>query len=218
MIRRWLAALWLALTLAPAHAQQEVVIYRCTDAQGALSVQNMPCPKGTQQQKKIMQAPAPTAWPASPTIPATPAPPASLAPDKPAPDQPAPRKPNPEPVAPAAPKPPPPPLYDCKRRDDTRYLTEDLQSATYCLPLQVTGLDGNPRTGAGEACEVVSDRCQPVADDGLCAAWRKQVEEAETRWRFAAPDHVAQRQAEYARVRDRVAASSCGDGAQAQKP
>jgi len=217
MIRRCSLALLFALTLAPAYAQQEVVIYRCTDAQGALSVQNMPCPKGTQQQKKIMQAPAPTARPATPTQPAP------VAPPPPAPatsDKPAQRKANAEPTTavPAAPKPPPPALYDCKRRDDTRYLTEDLQSATYCMPLQVTGLDGNPRTGAGDACEVVSDRCQPVADDGLCAAWRKQVEDAETHWRFATPDHAAQRQAEYARVRDLLAASNCGDGAQAQKP
>ena len=46
------------LLLASASAQAgEVVFYRCTDAAGALTVQNMPCPKGTQQQsKKVMQA------------------------------------------------------------------------------------------------------------------------------------------------------------------
>ena len=34
----------------------EVVFYRCTDASGALTVQNAPCPKGHAQEKKVMQS------------------------------------------------------------------------------------------------------------------------------------------------------------------
>ncbi|HEY0333072.1 MAG TPA: DUF4124 domain-containing protein [Stenotrophomonas sp.] len=213
---------WLAAT--GAHAQ-DVVIYRCTDAQGALAVQNMPCPKGTQQQKKIMQAPAPVTRPMpTPTTapPSTPLTAAPTAPPAPVPG-PAPTV-APEPptgvvarvaqaVEPAAPRGPPAPLYDCHRRDQTRYFSEDLQRATYCVPMQVTGLDGNPRTGAGDACEVVHDRCEPVAEAGLCDAWRELVAEAENHWRFATQAHASQRQAEYARMRDLLAASRCGDGA-----
>src|SRR5690606_16465922 len=63
-MRRWLLTL---LLLAPG---PEIVFYRCTDASGALTVQNLPCPKGTQQTRKVMQAPAtppppPTAPPAA---------------------------------------------------------------------------------------------------------------------------------------------------------
>ena len=39
---------------------KDVVIYRCTDAFGALTVQNdVPCPKGTKQQKQVIQPPPP---------------------------------------------------------------------------------------------------------------------------------------------------------------
>jgi hypothetical protein len=47
---------WLMLLAAPAAHADEVVIYRCTDAAGALTVQNMPCPKGSRQQVKRMPA------------------------------------------------------------------------------------------------------------------------------------------------------------------
>ena len=46
--------LWLFAVLLPASGAiaQKVVIYRCTDASGALTVQNaVPCPKGSKQDK-----------------------------------------------------------------------------------------------------------------------------------------------------------------------
>ena len=200
---------WLLLCLfaAPA-AAQDIAIYRCTAADGALTVQNQPCPKGMRQEKKMMQTPRAQPLPAALAAPvAVPAPaPAPAAPVEQPP-------PAPAPAPPLEDKPAQPPLYDCKRRDQTRYLTEDLETARYCVPLEVTGLDGNPRTGAGEACEVINDTCTPVADDQLCAAWQQQVQEAENHWRFATPEHAAERQQAYARVRERVAASRCGDGA-----
>ena len=47
------------LVLAPfAHAQQKDTIYRCTDARGALTIQNgTPCPKGSKQQVQVIEAP-----------------------------------------------------------------------------------------------------------------------------------------------------------------
>ncbi len=55
------------LLCAPLAAADEVVFYRCTDASGALTMQNMPCPKGDRQEKKVMQAVStmPMATPAS---------------------------------------------------------------------------------------------------------------------------------------------------------
>ena len=200
--------LWLLCLLAAPTAAQDIAIYRCTAADGALTVQNQPCPKGMRQEKKLMQTPR-----------AQPLPPALSAPAPAPPPAPAAATPQEEPPPGAPPvevedKPAPPPLYDCKRRDETHYLTEDLQSARYCVPMQVTGLDGNPRTGAGEACEVINDSCAPVPDDQLCAAWHRQVEEAENHWRFATTEHVAEREQAYARMREQVAASRCGDGAE----
>jgi len=199
--------LWLLCLLAAPAAAQDIAIYRCTAADGALTVQNQPCPKGMRQEKKLMQTPRAQPLPAALSAPA-PAPqaaPAAATPQEAPPPSPPPTE--------AEDKPAPPPLYDCKRRDETRYLTEDLQAARYCVPMQVTGLDGNPRTGAGEACEVINDTCTPVADEQLCAAWQQQVREAENHWRFATPEHAAERQQAYARVREQVAASRCGDGA-----
>jgi hypothetical protein len=215
---KWLlpCLLWLA---GPA-AAQDIVIYRCTDAQGNLAVQNQPCPKGTRQEKRTMQTPAAAPLPPAPT-PVAPPPAPSPVPDAAAEV----KTEQAPPVAPpvAVEKPAPPALYDCRRRDDTRYLTQDLANSSYCVPMQVTGLDGNPLTGAGEACEVVKDTCDAVADDQLCAAWQQRLDEAETHWRFATPEHAATLQQEYARVRDLIAASRCADGADAsaathQKP
>jgi len=206
---RWMlpCLLWLAF---PATAQ-DIVIYRCTDAQGNLAVQNQPCPKGTRQEKRTMQTPAAVALPPPPTPVAPP----------PIPEAPPEVKAGPPPPATPAPvieKPAPPALYACKRRDETRYLTQDLANTSYCVPMQVTGLDGNPRTGAGEACEVVKDTCEPVADDQLCTAWQQRLEEAETHWRFATPEHAASLQQEYARVRELVAGSRCAEGAATPPP
>lgn len=215
-MRRLLACLlWLA---GPATAQ-EIVIYRCTDAQGNLAVQNQPCPKGTRQEKRSMQTPTSAPRPIIAPIVVSAPPPADTAPAASAPEAPAPTG-EPTPPAPEVEKPAPPPLYDCKRRDQTRYLTENLDDSHYCVPMQVTGLDGNPRTGAGEACEVVNDSCAAVADTQLCAAWHQRLEEAETHWRFATPEHAASLQQAYARVRDLIAASRCADEAQdaAQNP
>jgi len=78
-------ALLTLLLCAPLAAADEVVFYRCTDASGALTLQNMPCPKGEKQEKKVMQgvnsmhmaAPASTPRPivaphATPVTPVTP--------------------------------------------------------------------------------------------------------------------------------------------------
>ena len=56
---RWLpAALLLALAaIMPTAAAQSVVIYRCTDGKGALTIQNgTPCPKGSKQERRVIEA------------------------------------------------------------------------------------------------------------------------------------------------------------------
>ena len=189
---------WLLLLAHAAHAD-ELVIYRCTDAAGALTVQNMPCPKGSRQQIKRMPALATV-----PMAPAAAAAPPSTTPPIPASPPPAPATP------PASERLPPPNLFRCSTRDGGGYLTEDSQPASRCVPLQTTGLDGNPEGGAGQACEVVQETCARVPDEGLCEAWKKRRDEAEVAWRFTRTETSEKNQAEFERVQRILAESTCG--------
>ena len=54
----WLGAAmatFLGAAIAPASRAGDVVIYRCTDASGALTLQNAPCPKGMKQEQRTLQ-------------------------------------------------------------------------------------------------------------------------------------------------------------------
>ena len=53
--RRLLLATFLGAAIAPASRAGDVVIYRCTDASGALTLQNAPCPKGMMQEQRTLQ-------------------------------------------------------------------------------------------------------------------------------------------------------------------
>ncbi|WP_368563193.1 DUF4124 domain-containing protein [Pseudoxanthomonas sp. UTMC 1351] len=208
--------LLLSLLLAPgAVSAEEVVIYRCTDAAGALTVQNMPCPKGQKQEKKAMQgittvpmAPATTRtlMPAPPAPSPAPTPAATLAAPMSA-----------EPTADASTKIddakrlPPPVLFQCTTHDNDSYLTEDSVAQSRCKTLRTVGLDGNPQTGAGQACEVVQDRCARVPDGALCDAWKKRRDETEVAWRFARPENIDKNKADFDRVA-RIVNETCSAG------
>jgi len=210
---RLLSALlaWSAVAAAQA---AEVVIYRCTDAGGALTLQNTPCPKGMKQEQRAMQgvntvpmapaattpatatAPSPTAATTTPAAAAGTAAPVS--------------GPEPASAVPDARRLPPPVLFQCTTYDKGRYVTEDDEPASRCMPLRTTGLDGNPQAGAGQACEVVRDTCARVPDGALCEAWKKRRDETEVAFRFARPENAEKNRAEYERVARIVAESDCG--------
>ncbi|CAD0304192.1 hypothetical protein NCPPB940_05300 [Xanthomonas hortorum pv. taraxaci] len=139
---------------------QDVTIYRCTDPTGALTVQNMPCPKGVQQQKKVMTAPAAVPFAPGGSSAASPARTAPSAQPRATPKTEAPAAAPVAAPAPVAPTPPattststlpPPPLFECTAHDNGRYFTEDREPATRCLPMQTTNLAGGPATGGGSA-------------------------------------------------------------------
>ncbi|MFT3761639.1 MAG: DUF4124 domain-containing protein [Pseudoxanthomonas sp.] len=211
------------LLLLSAHAARadEVAIYRCTDASGALTVQNMPCPKGTTQQKKVMQGlPAASATPApAPTLP-TPTPAqTSTAPDPVAsqPDEyrildsanPEKADATPPPADTASDRLPPPVLFECTTWNRDRYISENPEPAPRCVPLRAVGLDGNPAAGAGEVCEMKYDVCARVPDGALCDAWKKRLGETEVAWRFGRPENMEKNKAEYERVQRIVNESNC---------
>ena len=205
-------------------AADEVVFYRCTDASGALTLQNMPCPKGDKQEKKLMQsvntvpmgaastAPVPTATPAAVTTTPpdvyTPAAATSLPTADPRilTSGPAP---EPTPIADAD-RLPPPVLFQCLTYDKDSYITEDEVPQSRCVPLRTVGLDGNPQGGAGEACEMMRDTCARVADGALCEAWKKRLGQTEVAWRFARAGNERRNKEEFERTRKIWNQSTCG--------
>lgn len=205
MRRAWLfAMLCCALPPAAAPAQhRQVVIYRCTDASGHLTVQNdIACPKGTHQRKQVVDVPPPmpTYQPREERMPVV------VAEEK-AQAQAAIESALPAPV-PAAERKPPPPLFQCSTWDQETYLTEDETPQQHCAPLQVVGLDGTPQAAA-QACQAVTDQCQPVADDALCQTWQRRVGEAEFRWKFAGAADDDARHLEYEKLAATFANSTC---------
>lgn len=108
----------LAAAAAPATTpatQAEVVIYRCTDAQGRLSLRSSPCPAGETQAVKRMTRPqdAPPRPAARPTAPAA-SPPAVIA-------------------SPAY-RPAPRPLYACQSADGRSYLSDSANGSPRMVP------------------------------------------------------------------------------------
>jgi hypothetical protein len=208
---RSLRCLVAAIALSACGASQAagVVIYRCTDAFGALTVQNdVPCPKGSRQKKEVVQAPAP--MPAyHPAIRPEPAPIAT------------PATPEPQPVLPSesvaaatqvadADRLPPPALYRCNTFDNDSYLSEDPRPAPRCVRLQTTDLGGNADGGAGSACQMVTDQCQRIPDGGACPAWKQRLREAQSASTFAASDTAGAAKVDLERVQKIVLQSTCG--------
>jgi hypothetical protein len=190
-------ALLLALTWC-GDANAGVVIYRCTDSFGRLTVQNdVPCPKGSKQRKQVIDTPPP--------MPAYRAPAATHA--------------TPKPIVPAAPADvpaadaattllPPPPLFRCHTAENDSYLSEDGVPSPRCIAQDVVGLDGTPGAGA-TACEVQRDTCERIPDGEACAAWQQRAREAEASLRFGRPEASDKNRAEFDRIQRVLHESTC---------
>lgn len=186
---------------AGASAPRTVRIYRCTDAAGHVTLQNdKPCPKGAREERQVVDVPAP--MPAYvPREERMPEIVAAERADETAAIAAAAR------ASTAAPG-PPPALYACRTWDDVAFLTEDAKPAERCAPLQVVGVDGSIRADAS-ACEKVVDQCDAVPAEALCLSWRRRVDEAEFRWKFAGAKQDDARRREYERLKATLAASDC---------
>jgi len=173
----------IALSLAvwaPARAADQVVVYRCIDKSGHVTIQNdVACPAGTRQEQQVIDTP--------PALPAY-VPREVRMPDVVAGEQarieqqiveqvPAP--------VPESERVPPSALYQCRTWDGQDYLTEQEAPAERCAPLQVVGLDGSSRPSNARACQQVTDQCVAVPQEQLCRSWQRRVDEAEFRWKFA---------------------------------
>ncbi len=228
-------AVWLCL---PALAcAEDVVLFRCTAADGGLTVQNAPCPPGTQQRIQRFVAPPSSAVPAAPaSAPMAAAVPASSDPSvatgtlahAPLPVLQAGdvqtsveaegtaildsdvvrRQAEQQAEADAVAKQPLPEIYACQGRDGGGYLHEREPAPPHCELMTVTGLGGTtPLNAAG--CEVIRDTCEPVPEAQRCNSWQQRFRDARGRERFAAPESAARAAAERERLQAILADSDC---------
>jgi hypothetical protein len=206
----------LLLLAGAAMGQGEVVIYRCTDTFGTVTLQNgTPCPKGSKQERRSVEAvpnfgpppAAPIVSAPQPQAPRAPTPDAkataaaapAFAPVLPLPDA---EKPLPERL-------PPPPLYQCNTPDNDSYLSDTSEPKPRCVRVDTVGIDGSQSLGAGRACRMVFDQCQRIADNAACPAWRRRVNEAQAAWTFARADMSADLKRDYERIARVVAETTC---------
>ena len=205
-MRAWLLAILLVMALpsqARTHAAS-VVIYRCTAASGAVTLQNdVACPKGSQQQKQVIESPPPMPAYVPPPRPiAAPAPPVERAPVATVASE------TPSTIADKD-RLPPPALYQCNTYDHDSYLSETGTPEPRCVRLNTTDLQG-AANDAGVACQMVTDQCQRVADEGACEAWKQRLRETQSAATFGRSDDVAANNLELERVRTIVRDSTCG--------
>jgi hypothetical protein len=188
----------LGALLAPAAAAADIVVYRCTAADGAVTLQNARrCPKGMREERRVLEVATSRAPPAVAPPAAEPAPAPVDAAAEPATDS-----------TPRIAIGPAPPLFACRTWDGQRYYGDDAQPAARCAPLQAVGLDRRSATAA-QACEMVRDTCEAVPEAARCEAWGERLRTAEGLERFGDADAAAAARSEAARVRTVLAATVC---------
>ncbi|MBS0231816.1 MAG: hypothetical protein JSS52_11745, partial [Proteobacteria bacterium] len=109
--------------------------------------------------------------------------------------------------------PAPPALFQCTVWDGTTYYGETATPEPRCAPLQVVGIDGNPGSGMGSACEMRQDSCTAIPDEQLCAAWYRRLDEAEFKLRYATAQDRQTREAARAEIAGKIHASRCSPDA-----
>ncbi len=173
------------------------VIYRCTATDGAVALQDEPCPPGQRQERReiaAFSAPPSTATPTHPVPNNTAAaePPRITAGDD----------------APPRPMALPPPLWRCTDLNGRSRLADAYDPQPRCVPLSVLGVDlSRAPPSAATLCRTVEDDCVELSGDAACAAWEERLEAAESALRHAFSDTQAQRR----RERDRAKAVVDGD-------
>ncbi len=203
------ASFLFAIHVLPARAG--VVIYRCTDASGAVTVQNdTPCPKGSKQQRRVLDTPPPSTTPPAYIAPAAIVPdPVPAAPIAPGPSVPAP-DPATASAQPDGERLPPPPLFECTTYDNDHYLSDDGTPVERCAPLDIVGIGDGSAPGVGAACQKTTDTCQRVPDGAACDAWKRREREARATLMFGKAEDKDRHQADYERVQRIVTESTCG--------
>jgi hypothetical protein len=132
---RWIAASIAGLlALAPwlSSRATEILVYRCTGSDGAVALQDVPCPSGDLEERRALRGPPPGVPTAMPRTAAPPPSESVSASDESLPE-PAPRR-------------VPAPMFECRRHDGSVYESNDGVPQRHWVPLWVLGLD--PRAPA----------------------------------------------------------------------
>jgi hypothetical protein len=146
-----------AAQAAPPVDESKMTVYRCVDADGKVSLQDVPCAAGARQEVQRMVRPKDAASADSPAIPPVDARPIMIVSPAQAPE----------------PRPPPPELYRCTDFDGKVREAEYYDPKPRCVPLWVLGYESR-----SQACRWVEDSCVRYEGKELCDRWearRKQT-------------------------------------------
>ncbi|MCX7043792.1 MAG: DUF4124 domain-containing protein [Gammaproteobacteria bacterium] len=199
---------WIALSLAflstagsapktpvatPAAPVETVVVHRCTDAKGRITLQDEPCPKGSQSESREMTRPKDP--PKSRPVPVL-APPIDALPDEPAPFA---RR---ELI-------PPPPMYRCTSYDGIERFSESYDPNPRCEPMVIYYPYPNNLTPAQAlSCRWVEDSCVRLSDSAACARWKVMRKDAVSAVARSFSDTAAYRKSELERL-TQITEESC---------
>jgi Domain of unknown function (DUF4124) len=174
---------------APA-VNANVTVYRCTDAKGKVTLQDVPCAKASKQEKREMLRPKDAPVSRKPVIPV-----ALAAPEKP--------------VQSFIEITPPPALYQCtnyegKTRDSEVYDPNPRCEPLWALGYPVQHLPIEQRA----ACTWIKDSCVRYEGRALCERWREKRKQAQSDVRYAFSSTVAYKKSELARI-TQIVQQSC---------
>ena len=169
-------------------AVDSVVVHRCEDAKGHITLQDDVCPKGTQDKQIVMLRPkdAPPVPRPAPVITPAPVMQQFVVEEE-------------EPLI------PPPPMYRCTTYDGDERLSESYDPNPRCEPMVIYFpqiLTLGPEYA--RTCRWVKDSCVLLSVSETCVQWRKKKIEAESDLRRAFRDTAVYRKSELARIKQIV--------------
>lgn len=198
------------LAINASSAQSSSTIYMCRDKTGLVTVQRDACPKGSTQEKRVVDIPNVVSPTSAFSVSDLPASSKKENPDSKT-EVPAAKRPDiPTPLTPEQ-RLPPPPIYQCATWDNNHYISENPEPKPRCVPLNVIGISGDTNNASGAvSCENKYDLCSRVPDEQHCEAWKQRQKEVESSWRYARPNEKPPLQKEFGRITKILQETTCG--------
>ena len=209
----------LLATALPA-AADDAIVFRCTDAEGVVTVRDTPCPSGQAQiiQRRGASAAsttttalgeAPAATVLDSRLPPTPAGTEVEAGEDALLDSDVIRAREAARVAEGPARPPLPEIYRCVSREASQYLHEREPAPPRCADMSISGLGGSVAPDNAASCEVVRDACEALSIEQRCGAWQQRLRDARGREHFALPENQIEAANERLRIQAVLSASDC---------